>query len=122
MNFSSQHLGKKTAFDEGSGTLIGKDPFGNRYYELPADPSRGKRRPQRWYISPDTYQKEALGRDSAGGFDAKMPSEWESWLRHRREQPPSEETVLQNMAIADMKKRNAARLEVKRIEELEAQV
>ena len=29
------------------GNLVGKDPFGNRYYELPAEPQLGKRKPTR---------------------------------------------------------------------------
>ena len=40
--------------------------------------------PKRWYESPETNQKETVGINSAGGFDAILPAEWESWLRHRR--------------------------------------
>ena len=39
------------------GVQVGTDPFGNRYFEIPADPSRGKRRPIRWYDAPNTNQK-----------------------------------------------------------------
>ena len=56
------------------------------------------------------------------GFDAGMPSEWEAWLRHRRDEPPTDEQVLNSLAYAEMKKMNAARLEEKRIEELKAEV
>ena len=38
------------------------------------------------------------------GFDAEIPSEWESWLRHRRDDPPTEKQVLQSYALADLKK------------------
>ena len=44
----------------------------------------GKRTPKRWYVSPETDEKEAIGVNFTGGFDALMPAEWESWLRHRR--------------------------------------
>ena len=63
-----------------------------------------------------------VGVDWTAGFDAKMPAEWESWLRHRREDPPSDEVVMTSMAYAEMKKINAAKLEVKRIEELQSEV
>ena len=42
------------------GVQVGTDPFGNRYFEIPADPSRGKRRPIRWYDAPNTNQKVTL--------------------------------------------------------------
>ena len=38
-------------------------------------------------------QKEIFGVDIAGGFDAKLPAEWESWLRMRRDDPPTFEQV-----------------------------
>ena len=34
------------------GDLKGEDYFGNKYYEIPADPSRGKRKPSRWFEPP----------------------------------------------------------------------
>ncbi|VVC95180.1 unnamed protein product [Leptidea sinapis] len=88
------------------GNKIGKDYIGNKYYEIPADPSRGKRRTTRWY-------DPAKGLD----FQDKIPSEWEAWLRMRRTEPPTEEEISKNLAIAQMKKENAAKLEAKRLEE-----
>jgi len=108
----------KSLKKEPEGTQVGRDPFGNRYFEIPADPSRGKRRPIRWYDSPETNQKEVIGQNLWGGFDAKMPAEWESWLRQRRDDPPTDEQVMQSLALADMKKRNAARLDAKNKEQL----
>jgi len=100
------------------GVQVGTDPFGNRYFEIPADPSRGKRRPIRWYDAPNTNQKEIFGVDIAGGFDAKLPAEWESWLRMRRDDPPTFEQVMESLALADLKKRNAAKLDAKNQEQL----
>ena len=60
--------------------------------------------------------------DQYEGFDAKMPSEWESWLRHRREAPPTDEQIMASMALAEMKKRNAAKLEQEREQEFIAEV
>ena len=62
-----------------------KDPYGNSYYELPAQPQLGKRRPTRWYNTKDVAQDDAETGPSEkwGGFDAELPAEWESWLRHR---------------------------------------
>ncbi|ODM86922.1 Mimitin, mitochondrial, partial [Orchesella cincta] len=82
------------------GNLIGKDNFGNQYFEIPADPSIGKRKDARWF--------EPVVKDN---FMQEMPAEWEAWLRGRRKEPPTVEEVLRNQAIADMKKVNAAELE-----------
>jgi len=80
----------------------GEDYFGNKYYEVPADPQAGKRRPERWF---QPVQKENYGQE--------LPGEWESWLRGRRKEPPTEEELLKNLAISDMKKRNALKVEAK---------
>jgi len=104
------------------GDMVGTDPFGNRYYELPAQPQLGKRRPTRWYDTKDTNRREVLGMSELwAGFDSNLPSEWESWLRHRRADPPTENEVLQSLALAQLKKKNAAKLEEERKEEMLAQ-
>lgn len=46
-------------------------------------------------------------------FAQEMPAEWEAWLRGRRDGPPSEEEVMRNLAIMDMKKQNAIEVEKK---------
>lgn len=84
------------------GTLIGSDYFGNKYYEIPANPSVGKRKASRWFDPPEKED-----------FEQELPAEWEAWLRGRRKAPPSEEEVLKNLAIMQMKKKNAAELEAK---------
>jgi len=116
----------KVAKRPNQGTLVGSDPYGNQYFELPAQPQLGKRKPSRWY----TAQKSTgslwnAGRrsnetafDMAAGFDKEIPAEWESWLRHRRAEAPAEEEVLQSMALAQMKKINAAKLEEAREKEM----
>ena len=101
------------------GNVMGKDPYGNTYYELPAQPQLGKRRPTRWYNTTDK-QKDIMGGDTWAGFDAELPSEWESWLRHRRADPPAEREVMQSLALAEMKKMNAAKLEDARHAEMVA--
>lgn len=52
------------------GNKKGHDYLGNTYYEIPADPSRGKRKTSRWFDPP-----------KGGDFMQEMPAEWESWLR-----------------------------------------
>ena len=66
-------------------SVITQDPYGNSYYELPAQPQLGKRRPSRWYNTADVSSSDAETGPSEkwGGFDAELPAEWESWLRHR---------------------------------------
>ena len=44
---------------------MGQDPFGNTYYEIPAQPELGKRKPSRWYNTADTGKKVG---GSAGSF------------------------------------------------------
>lgn len=83
-------------------TLIGSDYFGTKYYEIPADPSVGKRKASRWFEPKDKED-----------FSQEMPAEWESWLRGRRSQPPTEEEVMKNLAIMEMKKKNAIEIEKK---------
>lgn len=85
-----------------SGDLRGTDYFGTKYYEIPADPSRGKRRPSRWF---EPHDKEE--------FQQEMPAEWESWLRFRRTDPPSDEEVMKNLAIIQLKQKNAVEVEKK---------
>ncbi|KDR10793.1 mimitin, mitochondrial [Zootermopsis nevadensis] len=78
------------------GDLVGTDYFGNRYFEIPANPQIGKRKPSRWF---EPKVKE--------DFDQEIPAEWEAWLRGRRSIPPEEEEVLRNLAAMKQKKENA---------------
>ena len=84
--------------------VIGEDIFGNRYYEIPADPSRGKRRPRRWFTNEASKHHDPREHSNVDGFDKNIPTEWESWLRFRRDAPPTEQQVLQSLALADLKK------------------
>jgi len=127
LNFRDSFNVLKTgsAIGGSKGTLVGQDPYGNKYFEIAADPRqvvfwwegycsnvccgfpaeggvlvyilcflrRGRRRPQRWYQAIETMKKDIVGRDVYAGFDTNLPSEWESWLRHRRDEAPSEEQV-----------------------------
>ncbi|XP_049289575.1 NADH dehydrogenase [ubiquinone] 1 alpha subcomplex assembly factor 2 [Anopheles funestus] len=84
------------------GNFVGEDYFGNKYYEIPPDPSVGRRRASRWF---EPTAKEA--------YDQEITAEWEAWLRGRRKEPPTEQELLKNLAIMKMKERNAAELEAK---------
>ncbi|XP_042225546.1 NADH dehydrogenase [ubiquinone] 1 alpha subcomplex assembly factor 2-like [Homarus americanus] len=84
---------------------VGDDYHGNKYYEIPADPSRGKRHPQRWYVPPVDMRYD----------QEHMPAEWDAWLRNRRPEPPGESELRENLTIATMKKQNADKLEEKYI-------
>jgi len=75
-------------------TPIGSDAQGNKYFEIPADPRGGRRLPRRWFVPVN----EETG----------VPSpEWSQWLRGRRAEPPTNEEIVYNEAIASMKKVNA---------------
>ncbi|XP_030380640.1 NADH dehydrogenase [ubiquinone] 1 alpha subcomplex assembly factor 2 [Scaptodrosophila lebanonensis] len=82
------------------GNYIGEDYFGNKYFEIPANPAIGKRKASRWFEPAD---KDA--------FDNELTAEWEAWLRGRRVDPPTREELVKNLQIMDMKKRNAAELD-----------
>ncbi|XP_068224260.1 NADH dehydrogenase [ubiquinone] 1 alpha subcomplex assembly factor 2 [Palaemon carinicauda] len=84
-----------------NGVYMGDDYFGNKYYEIPADPSRGKRNPKRFYVSPVDMRYD----------QDNMPAEWDAWLRYRRDTPPSEGELKGNLTIATMKKENAEKIE-----------
>ncbi|XP_058128681.1 NADH dehydrogenase [ubiquinone] 1 alpha subcomplex assembly factor 2 [Anopheles ziemanni] len=84
------------------GNYVGEDYFGNKYYEIPPDPSVGRRRASRWF---EPTAKEA--------YDQEITAEWEAWLRGRRKEPPTQQELLKNLAIIKMKERNAAELEAK---------
>ena len=49
----------------------------------------------RWYTSLETGRDDIVAKDTWAGFDSDLPSEWESWLRFRRDRPPTEEEVMQ---------------------------
>ncbi|EEZ98642.1 NADH dehydrogenase [ubiquinone] 1 alpha subcomplex assembly factor 2 [Tribolium castaneum] len=84
------------------GNLVGSDYFGNKFYEIPADPSIGKRKASRWFEPPkkDDFQQE-------------MPAEWEAWLRGRRKEPPTDDEVMRNYALMQTKKKNAIAVDAK---------
>lgn len=79
---------------------IGSDAQGNRYFETPADPQGGRRLPRRWFIPVNE--------------DTGVPTpEWSQWLRGRRVEPPTNEEIAYNEAIASMKKVNAENISKK---------
>lgn len=82
------------------GIPVGSDYFGNKYYEIPPNPSIGKSRASRWFEPPEKDD-----------FMQEMPAEWEAWLRGRRKDPPSEHEVMKNLAIMQIKKKNAAEID-----------
>ncbi|KAK0453251.1 NDUFA12-domain-containing protein [Armillaria solidipes] len=70
--------------DAKSGTYIGKDQFGNRYYEN------------------RNAEEEIPGRhrwvDYAQHFyhASQVPPEWHSWIQHIRKDPPAQDTIMQS--------------------------
>ncbi|XP_055630123.1 NADH dehydrogenase [ubiquinone] 1 alpha subcomplex assembly factor 2 [Toxorhynchites rutilus septentrionalis] len=91
------------------GNYMGEDYFGNKYYEIPANPAIGQRRNQRWF---EPTEKEAYGQE--------VTAEWEAWLRGRRKEPPTREELMRNLAIMKMKERNYAALESKNVKAKDA--
>jgi len=81
------------------GNFMGKDYFGTKYFEIPADPQAGKRKPERWFLPLEKNK-----------FDQEIPSEWEAWLRGRRVDIPTNDELQMNLAISDMKKTNSKKV------------
>lgn len=61
------------------GNYMGEDYLGNKYYEIPADPSRGKRKTSRYFEPPGERD-----RNDPDDHGHELTAEWESWLRGRR--------------------------------------
>nr|CDS29080.2 Ribosome binding protein 1 [Hymenolepis microstoma] len=112
-------LGKPV--DKGKGHLVGVDKMGNRYFEEEPDkeslvPHRANK-PKRYYLLPGQVSPE----DSWIQMNAelpRLPSEWDSWLRHRRSDPPTEEELARNAAAAEMRAIKGREFEEKFREEL----
>ncbi|RWS23659.1 uncharacterized protein B4U80_09640 [Leptotrombidium deliense] len=83
------------------GVFKGKDHWGTEYYEIPANPKVGKYKPKRMFMNAK-YEDEV---------DVEIPMEWQSWLRMRRDDPPTQEEIDRNYAIMQQKKINAAKIE-----------
>jgi NADH:ubiquinone oxidoreductase subunit len=64
-----------------SGTLVGTDSLGNRYYRSP--PSGFWDKERRWVIY--------AGEDEA----SMVPAEWHGWMHHRASEPPSSQDPAQ---------------------------
>lgn len=58
-----------------TGNYVGDDYLGNKYFEIPAQPQIGKRRPERWFVPSGKL---------SDGYNQEVTAEWEAWLRHRR--------------------------------------
>lgn len=89
--------------------FIGRDHLGNVYYEKLADTERN-RRARRWVEAED------------GNTDRipDIPVEWESWLRRRRKEPPTQEMIDNNYVSMLRTQHRAKELEMKdRIEKEE---
>ncbi|KAI0052601.1 NDUFA12-domain-containing protein [Auriscalpium vulgare] len=72
--------------DVKAGTLVGKDQFGNRYFEnLNAEQELPGR--HRWI---DFAQHDLNA--------TQVPAEWHSWLSHIRKDPPTEDKLMQNLS------------------------
>lgn len=69
--------------------IVGKDSFGNVYYEKPAKPNKRDQRPTRWY-NKATY--------SSQNTQQTIPLQWQAWLQRQRSDIPSEREIQQSLA------------------------
>ncbi|XP_068163297.1 NADH dehydrogenase [ubiquinone] 1 alpha subcomplex subunit 12 [Antennarius striatus] len=69
--------------DVKTGTLIGTDKYGNRYYEDKKHYFFGR---HRWVI----YTTDMNGKDTSDEVDGTMvPAEWHGWLHSMTDHPPT---------------------------------
>ncbi|OON21738.1 hypothetical protein X801_02365 [Opisthorchis viverrini] len=94
--------------------LVGTDDYGNRFFE--ALPNKGSEHPirskypQRYVLMPGQKSLD----DAWMTLSSELPTmstEWESWLRHRRANPPTKEEIASNAAEARRRISQAAKLE-----------
>lgn len=79
-----------------TGTYMGTDLFGNKYFEIAADPAGGRRKTARYFEPPEKND-----------FEHEQSPEWESWLRGRRNDPPSMDEMQKNESFKLMKQKKA---------------
>jgi len=75
---SPAHISVFTLFS--GGKYVGKDPFGNKYYE--AAPRKGYKLKRRWVV----YKKQPEA--------SYVPPEWHGWLHHQTDVVPSDEGAM----------------------------
>ncbi|GFY73964.1 mimitin, mitochondrial [Trichonephila inaurata madagascariensis] len=76
------------------GKLMGQDHLGNKYYEAASSNPHSMRKSKNRWFEPKVEED----------WQQNLPAEWEAWLRGRRQHAPTEEEVLHNLSIAQMKK------------------
>ncbi|XP_037229461.1 NADH dehydrogenase [ubiquinone] 1 alpha subcomplex assembly factor 2 isoform X1 [Falco biarmicus] len=70
--------------------LVGTDQFGNKYYRVP------KHETHTGQIIPERRFVEAINSEAYRYEMGDFPTEWEAWIRKRREDPPTIEEILKN--------------------------
>ena len=90
--------------------LVGIDYKGNQYYEIEGDHVQERKLGD--VVLGKRYFFPAGEREDE--WDEYMPPEWEAWIRYRRIDPPTEEEINLNLAVAYAKQLNAAKLEQQR--------
>lgn len=79
--------------------MIGKDQFGNTYYEETIGESRGMRKTKR------SFEPANLTR-----YDSPVPPEWNAWLNYRKEKPPTEQQIDTNMFETAVRREKATEI------------
>ncbi|XP_076098688.1 NADH dehydrogenase [ubiquinone] 1 alpha subcomplex assembly factor 2-like [Mytilus galloprovincialis] len=82
----------------------GEDHLGNKYFELPADKAK-LGRGRRWVEA-----KQKVGADDTL---SDIPTEWTSWLRFTRKEPPTQEEIDRNYVLMMRTQHRAKEIEMK---------
>ena len=59
----------------------------------------GKKRSSRWFTQESSNHQDPRIHTNIDGFDNEIPSEWDSWCRFQRDDPPSAKQGLQSYAM-----------------------
>ncbi|KAK6188746.1 hypothetical protein SNE40_004861 [Patella caerulea] len=99
MNYKAVLKGART-----NGMLKGSDHFGNKYFEKVYNDE--KRRPSRWIEAEDEDQSKV----------PDIPTEWDAWLRLKRQEPPTQQEVDRNYMLMLRTQKRAEDLKAKDLE------
>ncbi|XP_010766547.1 NADH dehydrogenase [ubiquinone] 1 alpha subcomplex assembly factor 2 [Notothenia coriiceps] len=86
---------------------VGTDHVGNTYYHIPEQKTWTGRlvRARRMVVAANVTEHEYV--------EGSIPTEWDSWIRGRRKEPPSVEELLKNQSYRDNIKIKAREVEEK---------
>ncbi|CAH8837309.1 unnamed protein product [Trichobilharzia szidati] len=114
------YISLRTVFHRKRPRLVGTDDAGIRYFEAPpnkaSEHTHLSKLPKRFYLIPGQKSLEDAFMNTYIETPS-LPPEWQSWLNHRRSDPPTKEEIEANNLSKQQRLIRAAELEAKHNEE-----